>query len=202
MAHEPDPRPTAPLTAAQQRFVDAYIATPNAVRAYRAAYPNTSYRSAAVQAHWLLKKPNIRAEIEAGRRAQQRRTRLSADRVLRELARVAFADVGELFDPDGRLREPHRVPLETRRALASVKVTRERVTRRVTRDGETTTTETVHESVVEYRFASKMDALGRLCDCLGLSASLPPLQVVLSLLPPPLAVRVRQCMAEMVPQSG
>jgi hypothetical protein len=61
-----------PLAPAQQRFVDAYILSPNAVQAYLAAYPGTPYRSAATLAGRLLKKVEVRAEIDAARRDRQR----------------------------------------------------------------------------------------------------------------------------------
>ena len=145
-------------------------------------------------------KANIRAEIATARRAQQRRTRITADKALREVARVAFSDIGDLFDDEGRLLETRRVPLETR-ALASVKVSRERTTRRVTRAGRSTTTETVRECVIEYRFANKLEAIGKLFNYLGLAASVPPLEVLLLSLPPALAAELREAGARPVDPS-
>jgi phage terminase small subunit len=82
MARERGRRPTVPLTPAHQRLVDAYLVAPNAVQAYRAAYPGTAYRSAATRSGQLLKRVDVRAEIATARRAQQRRTRVAVDEVL------------------------------------------------------------------------------------------------------------------------
>ena len=205
MARKRTPPPTrtdpghSPLTPAQQSFIDAYLVSPNAVQAYRAAYPGTPYRSAATLAGRLLKKVEVRAEISAARRAQSRRTRISADKALRELARVAFSDVFDFFDAEGHLRPVWQIPIETRRAIVGVKVTRERTTRRVTRNGKTKTTVTVHESVIEYKFASKLDALGKLAHYLGLNASIPPLEALLAALPPVLGDQIREALATNIP---
>src|SRR5947209_3600953 len=93
----PDPA-DAPLTPRERRFVDEYLVDLNATRAYRAAFPNAGYAAAKVGASRLLAKATLRAEIRAAREAQQRRARVSADAVLRELARIAFSDVVNLLD--------------------------------------------------------------------------------------------------------
>ena len=190
------------LTPAQQAFVDAYLIQPNAVQAYRTAHPGTPYRSAATLSARMLKKVAIRAENRAARRARASRTRIAADRVLREIARIAFFDPLDLFDEQGQLRDLRDVPLEARHAIASVKVKQERVTRRVTRNGHSRTTITTHESVVEYRFCSKVAALGRLADHLGLSTSIPPLEVLLAALPTDVAQELRQLLAGSLSGSG
>ena len=78
------------LNARQLQFCREYIVDLNGTKAaIRAGY---SERTAAAIAHENLRKPEIRAEIE--RLAANRATRLeiTADRVLEELARIAFAD--------------------------------------------------------------------------------------------------------------
>ena len=166
----------------------------NGTRAYRVAFPDCSYAAARMAASRLVAQDNIAAEISAARRAQSRRTRISADKALRELARVAFSDVFDLVDAEGHLRPVWQIPIETRRAIVGVKVTRKRTTRRVTRNGKTKTTVTVHESVIEYKFASKLDALGKLAHYLGLNASIPPLEALLAALPPVLADQIRDAL--------
>ncbi|HEY1191862.1 MAG TPA: terminase small subunit [Gemmata sp.] len=189
----------APLTPSQRRFVDEYLIDLNGTRAYRAAFPAATYRAARVGATTLLAKPNVAAEIRAARREQQRRTRMTADKVLRELARVAFSDILDLFDADGNALEPRQVPFDARRALTGVKVTQERTTRRVFRNGDEAVTETVHTRVLEYRFASKLDALGLLFRHLGLQTAPPPLGVLLNLLPPDVAAELNALPAEQRP---
>ena len=99
-----------------------------------------------------------------------RRLRVEADRVLRELAKLASADVTDAFADDPHTGRPAARPLRditpaTRRVIQSVKVKKRRV--RVERDGVRTEIEEVEE--VEFRFASKIDALDKLCKHLGIT---------------------------------
>ncbi len=190
---EPMPRHTElkALTPGQLAFVGAYLISPCAVQAYRTAFPGTRYASAAVQSHRLLKQPNIREEIAAARRAQSKRTQITADKVLREIARVAFSDVFDLLDENGEFLHPRNIPFDTRQAIAAVKVSRERTTRRVTRNGETETTTTTVESVIEYKLFNKLEALGKLFNHLGLSTAITPLESLLANLPREIATQLR-----------
>jgi hypothetical protein len=54
-------------------------------------------------------------------------SRLSADRVLTDLARIAFADIRRLFDDTGHLRPVQEWPADAAAAVASVKIVRKRV---------------------------------------------------------------------------
>lgn len=87
--------PTPPtLNEKQLRFTEEYLVDLNATQAaIRAGY---SRQSAGEQAHDLLKKPQIQAEIAAGRKRQQERTEVEADRALMEAWLVAIADAREL----------------------------------------------------------------------------------------------------------
>jgi terminase small subunit-like protein len=60
--------------------------------------------SARVVASRLLTKANIAAEVEAALEDRRRRTEATADNVIKELTRIAFFDIGVLFDERGRLR--------------------------------------------------------------------------------------------------
>ena len=115
MAHEAK----GDATEAQRRFVDEYLTDLNGTRAYRVAYPGASYAAARTNAGRLLALPAVAREVRAGRAAQRRRTRVTADRVLRELAAVAFSDIADLFGPDGRPVPFHHLNPVMRRAGAS-----------------------------------------------------------------------------------
>ena len=78
------------LTPKQIRFVDEYLVDFNATQAaIRAGY---SPKTAAAAAARLLRNVNIQAEIARRQKDLQRRTEVTQDRVVKELARVAFAD--------------------------------------------------------------------------------------------------------------
>ena len=79
-----------PLNDRQARFVAEYLLDLNATQAaVRAGY---SPQSARTQAADLLTNPNIAAAIAEAQAARGRRTEVTADRVVLELARVAFGD--------------------------------------------------------------------------------------------------------------
>lgn len=87
--------------------------------------------------------------------------------MLREIAAIAFADIGEGFEPnpDGGMDRPvplSRMPPAARKAVRSVKVKRRLVKCKASGD----LIEEVEE--VEYKFHSKLDALDKLCRHLGL----------------------------------
>jgi phage terminase small subunit len=167
--------------------VDEFLVDCNATRAYLTVHPHTTYAAARVGGSRLVAKANIAAEIKAGRVALQRRAGVRADAVLRELARVAFGDLVYIMDDHDRLLPLRRVPLETRRAIKSVRVTR--VRRTVTKNGRTRTT--VTESVIEIQLWNKVEALRVLAEHFGLRQALPPIEVLLSLMPPDLSAAVR-----------
>jgi phage terminase small subunit len=110
------PRPTTPR---QCRFVEEYLVDLNATQAAkRAGY---SARSAASRGSKLLRNPAVAAAIEKAQAKRAQRTRVSADRVVTELAKVAFGDPRRLFSwgPGGvELRESSELT-EAEAALVS-----------------------------------------------------------------------------------
>jgi hypothetical protein len=135
-------------------------------------------------------------EIRAARAAQARRARVSARGVLREICSIAFSDAVDLVNEDGSLRPLRQVPLDARRAVASVRVKQERVTTRTTGKGKTKTKTTTHEKVVEYKLWDKLGALEKLCRYLGLRTEIPPLEALLLALPRSMAAEIRAAMIQ------
>ena len=89
------------MTPKQQRFVEEYLVDLNATQAaFRAGYAARSARAIAAE---NLAKPNIQARITALKQARSERTQIDADRVVQELARVAFARMSEVatWGPEG-----------------------------------------------------------------------------------------------------
>ncbi len=110
------------LTPKQSRFVAEYLVDLNATQAaIRAGYKKkNAYQIGSEN----LRKPQIQEAIRVNREAQEVRTQISADRVLRELARVAFADATDLaFIEDGhvRLRDSSTLSEDQRAAVACIK---------------------------------------------------------------------------------
>ena len=69
----------------------------------------------------LLKKPDIRARIDKGIAEQERRTGINADRVLRELGRIAFVSAPDLVNMDDATLKDG-ASADDLAAIASVKV--------------------------------------------------------------------------------
>lgn len=107
------------MTRKQKRFVEEYLIDLNATQAaIRAGY---SPDSAAVIASENLKKPNIRAYIDKAIAERSKRTGINADRVLRELAKIAFVNAPDVINlDDATLRED--AAQDDTAAIASVKV--------------------------------------------------------------------------------
>lgn len=86
------------LNARQRQFAEFYVVNPNATQAAkRAGY---SERTAYSIGQENLKKPEIAALIEVMRAERSERTRIEADRVLREVARLAFTDMASFVEWD------------------------------------------------------------------------------------------------------
>lgn len=100
------------LTAKQIRFVDEYLVDFNATQAaIKAGY---KAKTAHVIGAENLRKPKIAEEIARRQKDLQRRTEISQERVLRELARVAFADAADYVQVETRIinRGEVKVPIE------------------------------------------------------------------------------------------
>ncbi len=90
-----------PMTPRQRRFVQEYLIDLNATQAAkRAGY---SARSARTTGQKILHHPAVAAAIETAQAKRAERTRVSADKVVKELAKVAFGDPRRLLSwgPDG-----------------------------------------------------------------------------------------------------
>lgn len=80
------------MTEKQKIFADEYLIDLNATRAYRAAYPNCKKDSSAdAEARKLLGNTRIQTYITERMEERQKRTEITQDMVLQELAAIAFA---------------------------------------------------------------------------------------------------------------
>lgn len=149
------------LTPKQARFVEEYLVDLNAsAAARRAGYSeNTAYDIG----HENLRKPKIKSRIDAALAERSKRTQVSADRVIEELARIGFADVNEVawWSEEGvRFTPSADLTPEQTAAIERVKSKRKTYTQD---DG--TVVETVD---LEVKMHSKLDALKKLGEHLGL----------------------------------
>lgn len=93
----------AKLTDKQRRFVDEYLIDLNATQAaIRAGY---SAKTADRIGPELLGKTCVSEAISKKMAARSRRTGVNAERVVLELAKVAFAKMTDIVDSKGRIKE-------------------------------------------------------------------------------------------------
>lgn len=108
------------LSAKQAAFVREYLVDKNATQAaIRAGY---SQRTAASIGEENLRKPEIRAALEAEISDLASRVGLTAERVLQERMRLAFFDVRKLLDAEGNPKPLQDLDDDTAAAVAGLEV--------------------------------------------------------------------------------
>lgn len=107
------------MTDKQRRFCEEYLVDLNATQAaIRAGYkPESAYNTGSEN----MRKPYIRARIDQGLADQSARTGVTADRVIRELAKIAFMKGTDVIDTEtGNVRDD--ATDDDRACIAAVKV--------------------------------------------------------------------------------
>ncbi|MEM9584797.1 MAG: terminase small subunit [Pseudomonadota bacterium] len=108
------------LTPKQQRFVEEYLIDLNATQAAtRAGY---SEKTANEQGSQLLAKLSISNAIAQAQAERSKRTEVTADMVIKELARIGFSDLRNVLTSEGHLIDPQDWDDDTAAAIASIEV--------------------------------------------------------------------------------
>ena len=107
------------MTKKQKRFIEEYLIDLNATQAaIRAGYsPDTAYSIG----NENMKKPEIKAKIDKAMAERSKRTGVNADRVVRELAKIAFVNADDVIDAETATLKPDAAREDTA-AIQSVKV--------------------------------------------------------------------------------
>ena len=109
----------AKLTEKQQRFIDEYLIDLNATQAaIRAGYSVTTARE---QASQNLTKLNIQQAISEKMAERSKRTGVNQDRIVLELAKIAFVNAADVIDSDDATIKAGATADDTA-AIQSVKV--------------------------------------------------------------------------------
>ena len=143
-----------PLTAKQARFVEEYLIDLNATQAaIRAGYSaRTAFRIGAEN----LQKPAIQSAISDKQLERSQRTQITADRVIREIARLALFDIRRLLNADGTPKSIQDIDDDTAAALAGLDVVN------------IGNSEVGNGQILKFKIADKNAALDKLCRHLGL----------------------------------
>jgi phage terminase small subunit len=108
------------MTPKQSAFVAEYLVDKNATQAaIRAGY---SRRSAMQIGEENLRKPEIRAAIDAALARQSDALEITAERILKERARLAFLDPRKLFDAEGAPIPIQNLDPDTAAAIVGIDV--------------------------------------------------------------------------------
>lgn len=111
------------LTPKQKIFADEYLTDLNATRAYKVAYPSIRKdEAAAVNGSKLLRNAKVAAYVQERMDERARRTEITQDKVLQELAKLGFFDIRKLFDDDGKPLEISRIDDDTAACIAGMDV--------------------------------------------------------------------------------
>lgn len=102
----------------EELFAREYVKDLNGQRAATAA--GYSERTAAVTASQLLSKPKVKKLVADLTKEKFSKLDISAERILQELARLAFLDPRKLFNESGGLRPIHELDEDTARAIAGL----------------------------------------------------------------------------------
>ena len=113
------------MTDKQKIFSDEYLIDLNATRAYKAAYPHVKNdKTAAAAAARLLRNVKVLSYIEERMQDRQKRTEITQDRVLQELAAIAFArttDFVQIVNDRVLLTDTSKLSEIQIRAIAGIK---------------------------------------------------------------------------------
>ena len=108
------------LTPKQSRFVDEYLVDLNATQAaIRAGY---SERTAQMIGSENLSKPIISEKIALAQAERSKRTQVTSDRVVTELAKIGFSDLRRVFTAQGHIIDPADWDDDTAGAISSLEV--------------------------------------------------------------------------------
>jgi phage terminase small subunit len=109
------------LTDRQDRFCLEYIIDLNATQAaIRAGYAENS---AMEQGHQLLQKTSVLERIKDLKESRSKRTQITADRVIRELAKIGFANIQDYIKTGNEAKDFSKISRRHAAVISSIKVT-------------------------------------------------------------------------------
>lgn len=113
------------LTKKQKIFADEYLIDLNATRAYKVAYPSVKKdETARTNGSRMLTNANVADYIAERMQERQKRTEITQDRVLEELALIAFSratDFAEVKKGIVYIKDTSKLSSDQVRAIAGIK---------------------------------------------------------------------------------
>lgn len=114
------------MTDAQKRFCDEYLIDLNATRAYKVAYPRCKKdETANAASSRMLRNVKVQEYISKKQQEIEKRTEVTQDMVIKELAKIAFLDIRKLYTENGQLKNIADIDSETVGAISSLETLEE-----------------------------------------------------------------------------
>ncbi len=109
-----------PLNPRQLAFCREYVIDHNGKQAaIRAGYAEGS---AEVTASRVLSNANVKQRIAELEKPAIEKAEVTVERIIQELANIAFFDIRELYDDQGNMKNIHTIPESARRAISGMDV--------------------------------------------------------------------------------
>ena len=161
------------MTDAQKRFCDEYLVDLNATRAYKVAYPNCKKDDTArANSSRLLTIANIQEYISKKQKEIEKRTEVTQDMVVQELAKIAFFNIKDIYTENGTLKQIKDINDNTSRAIASIKTLQKAGSMKININMEGQDKEIplehIDEQTIEFKTNDKVKALELLGKHLGM----------------------------------
>lgn len=161
------------MTDAQKRFCDEYLIDLNATRAYKVAYPRCKKdETANAASSRMLRNVKVQEYISEKQKEIEERTEITQDKVIKELANIAFFNIKNIYNNNGTLKAIKDIDEETIRAISSVKVLQKAGAMKISIDMEGKDNEVpiehIQEQTIEFKTNDKVKALELLGKHLGM----------------------------------
>lgn len=113
------------MTEKQKRFCDEYLIDLNATRAYKVAYSSCKKdETARVNSSRMLTNANIKEYIEERQKDIQKRTEVTQEKVIKELAAIAFSNATEFASAKGNsviIKDTDTLEENVKKAIVGIK---------------------------------------------------------------------------------
>lgn len=114
------------MTDAQKRFCDEYLIDLNATRAYKVAYPRCRKdETANAASSRMLRNVKVQEYISEKQKEIEKRTEITQDMVIKELAKIAFLDIRKLYTENGQLKNIADIDSDTAGAISQLETLEE-----------------------------------------------------------------------------
>lgn len=115
-----------PTKVKYKAFADLYRGSPdpairgNATACYKVVWPKSSHKTAAREGSATLRHPFVQGYLEQSAKRIADKADITEERILQELARMAFFDARNLYHEDGRPKSIQELDEDTARAIVGL----------------------------------------------------------------------------------